>query len=362
MRIMDRYLLINFVVAYVICFVSMVGLYVVIDLFTNVDEFLEDHPSTWVFMRRASQYYFIHSFHYFDKLSPIITMIAAMTTLAALHRHNEIVALLAAGVPTRRALGPILTGVALVIGLGVGNRELVLPSNSERLQRLHEDIEANHSLQPARRIDSDGVLFSAETAHREDQRLNKVSITVPAGIVGPLQEIQCASAFYQPETQTERSGWKLVGVGPVQMARDNLKVKQLDDGAWFIASDLTFADMIRRDVWRAFASTWDLLDHLRSPDAKDADDIRTTIHGRIMQPALNVILVLIGIPFVLQWERRNIYRSIAVSMFLCGLFFVVDTTAAYIAAHGYLDPLLAAWLPVFFFGPVSVSLFHRIGT
>ena len=84
MRIMDRYLFWNFVAAYLICFTSLVGLYVVIDLFSNADEFLEvnpvtgDHPDTLTFLRRVGQYYFIHSFEYFNRLSPIITMIAAM--------------------------------------------------------------------------------------------------------------------------------------------------------------------------------------------------------------------------------------------------------------------------------------------
>jgi lipopolysaccharide export system permease protein len=362
MRIIDRYLLVSFVVAYLICFVSMVGLYVIIDLFTNVDEFLEDHPTTWVFVRKVGKYYGIHSFHYFDKLSPIITMIAAMTTLASLHRHNEIVALLSSGIPTMRALGPILVGVVLVIGLGVGNREFVLPAHSERLQRLHEDIEATHDLQPARRIDSDGVLFSAKTAHRDESRLGEVSITIPAGLVGPLQEIQCSNAFWRTDQETGELGWQLVRPTGVNFFRESRKIKPLRDGDLFLYSDITFSDMIRRDVWLSFASTTDLVRHLAGPDAKDAEGIRARIHSRLMQPALNLILVMLGIPFVLQWERRNVYRSIAISMVLCGMFFMVDVTAAYFAGHGYLDPVLAAWIPVFVFGPVSAGLLHRVGT
>ena len=81
-----------------------------------------------------------------------------------------------------------------------------------------------------------------------------------------------------------------------------------------------------------------------------------------MRPALNLLLVLIGIPFVLQWEQRNVYRSIAVAMVLCTAFLVVETISGYFASHGYFDPVTAAWVPVFLFGPLSMSLFHRIGT
>lgn len=362
MKIMDRYLFANFLVAYVICFVSMVGLYVVIDLFSNYDEFIEDHAGTVAFVRRVVKYYGIHSFEYFGKLSPIITQIAAMTTLASLHRNNEIIALLAAGVPTRRALMPILGGVGVVIALGIVNREYILPANADMLQRMHEAIETNTAIGPAMRIDEDQILFRARSAHREDQRIEDVNVTLPMEIVGQLQEIHCSVAYYKLDEESGRMGWLLVNPSPVQIIRPHDKIKRLENGDLVIFSSITFKDMIRQRTWLNYASTFDLVRELQYRKIKNPQDVKVMIHSRIMLPALNVLLVLIGIPFVLQWERKNLYRSIFVSMLLSALFFVVDTTSGYFASHGYLDPMTAAWVPVFIFGPISFALFHRIGT
>lgn len=361
-KIIDRHLIASFLTAYVICFTSMVGLYVIIDLFTNADEFIEDHAGTAAFVRRAAKYYYVHSFEYFARLSPVITMIAAMTTLAALHRHNEIVALLAAGIPTKRALRPILLGVLFMIALGAANREIALPYYAEVLQRLHEDIEATQVLIPSMHIDEDHVLFRAKSAHREDQRLESLNVTLPLEIAGQLQEVECPSAYYRPDPETGRLGWLLVQPSPVQLTRPSSKIKKLDDGSLFIFSNVSFSDMIRRSNWRMFAGTGELLESLHGRDLQNAEELRTQIHSRFMQPILNLLLVLLGIPFVLQWERRNIYRSIAVSMVLCGLFYVVDTTSGYFANHGYVDPMTAAWTPVFLFAPLATSMFHRMGT
>ncbi len=41
MRIIDRYLLRQFVQTFLICFLSLVGIVIVFDLFTNLDEFVE---------------------------------------------------------------------------------------------------------------------------------------------------------------------------------------------------------------------------------------------------------------------------------------------------------------------------------
>ena len=81
-----------------------------------------------------------------------------------------------------------------------------------------------------------------------------------------------------------------------------------------------------------------------------------------MLTLLPALLVLLGIPFVLQWNRRTLYRSVAFSMLLSGAYFVMDAIVTYIATYGYIDAVLAAWLPMFLFGPVAASLVHRIGT
>src|SRR4028119_1278281 len=97
MSILDRYLFRMFLRSYLMFFFSMLGLYVMIDLFANVDEFSEDGAKTVVVLGRMVRYYALHSFDYFGRLSPIITQMAAMYALADLRRHNELVPGLAAG-------------------------------------------------------------------------------------------------------------------------------------------------------------------------------------------------------------------------------------------------------------------------
>lgn len=362
MRIMDRYLLRNFLVAYLICFSSLVGLHVVIDLFSNADEFVEDHPGTLIFLRRAGTYYFVHSFEYFNRLSPFITMIASMTTLASLQRSNEIVALLAAGIPTKRALMPILGGTGLMIALGVINRELIVPRHMEILQRHHEDIDADHTLLPASHMDNDQILYKAQAAHRDGQRLENVNITLPMEIVGQLQEVHAEQAIFETDPKTGRTGWRLVKPSAVQVLKANNRLKRLEGGDLFLYSRVTFADMIRVRNWMQYASTPELVSQLRNDQIKNPQAVRILVHNRLMQPVLNVLLVLLGVPFVLQWEQRNVYRSILISIAITTGFFVLDVLSGYFAEHGYLDPMLAAWVPVFAFGPVALSLLYRIGT
>jgi lipopolysaccharide export system permease protein len=363
MRIMDRYLFMNFLVAWVICFVSLVGLYVIIDLFSNADELIEDGGGTIVFLRRAGLYYGVHVFEYFGRLSPVITMVAAMTTLANLHRHNEIVALLAAGVPTKRALAPVLVGVAAVVALGVANREVVIPHFSPILQRRHEDVEGERVLRPTMQIDKDQVLFQAVHAHRRERKLENVNLTFPVAVAGSLQEVHCPEAYHRVDPASGKAGWALVDPDPpIDPAQGGGKIRRLDSGELFVESNVTFEDMIRRPLWKNFAGTVELVRLLQREEVKDPEDVRILVHVRLMDPVMHVLLVMLGVPFVLQWERKNVYAGIAVAMVLCCALFVAVSVAGYVASYGYIDATFAAWAPVLVFGPAATALFYRIGT
>ena len=290
-------------------------------------------------------------------------MISAMTTLANLHRHNEIIALLAAGIPTRRELLPILFGTLIVITLGIVNRETILPAYSEMLQRYHEDIEGERVLLPTMNIDKDQVLFRADRAFREDNRLENVNITFPVEITGVLQEVHCMKAYYKVSPDAEDAGWVLDDVDTaVDVTNTKGKLRRSPDGKLFVRTNVSFNDMIRQSNWKSFAGTFELVNLLQREEIKDPQNVRILIHNRIMDPALHFVLVLLGLPFVLQWERKNVFAGIAIAMGLCGAFFVTNSMAGYMASYGYMDAVLAAWIPLFIFGPIAMYLFPRIGT
>ena len=56
-RIIDRYLLRQFVQVYLICFVSLTGLYIVIDAFANLEAFLDYSSGEGTLIGVMSKYY-----------------------------------------------------------------------------------------------------------------------------------------------------------------------------------------------------------------------------------------------------------------------------------------------------------------
>ena len=127
MKLIDRVLFAAFVKAYLLCLVSLLSLYVIVDLFTKLDDFAEQVHGLWPLVRHVATYYGYQVIRIFDQLCEAIVLLAAMFTIAWVQRNNELLPLLSAGVPTRRVFRPVLFGAALTVGLGVVNQEVVIP-------------------------------------------------------------------------------------------------------------------------------------------------------------------------------------------------------------------------------------------
>ncbi len=364
MNVMDRKLLRDFVEAYFICFISLVGLFIIIDLFANIDEFLENRPDTLNLARLIGKYYFFHSFEYFAKISPFITSIAAMTTLANLHRNNEIIALLAAGIPTRRALMTILVGVFGVVLLRALVTETIIPQIAPILQRLPENIDGQIGVIPNQDMGRDQILIKSDSANLIEHTIEHVSITLPQHVAGKLQEVNCAKARYEQDPLTQKWGWLLINPSPIQVLTPTEKIRFTgnETNDVYLFCSVTFFDLVKRSQWYDHTSVTELIEQVSSEEAKDPQRLRIVIHKRIMQPFTDFLLVLLGVPFVLQWERKNLYSSIVVSMALSFTLMLFSGAIEYIAKFGWIDPELAAWAPILVFAPLALSLMHRIGT
>jgi lipopolysaccharide export system permease protein len=92
MRVLDRvrYWARAYLKGYAICFTALVGLYVVIDAISNFDEFTKRATGAAEVLRVLGRYYLVHMAEFFVRLCGIIGMVAAIFTVACMHKHNEL--------------------------------------------------------------------------------------------------------------------------------------------------------------------------------------------------------------------------------------------------------------------------------
>src|SRR5688572_12901809 len=140
MTAIDRYLIRLYVKVVIVAFVSLMGLYVVIDGFNNLDEFLNygNHRALET-VKVLAGYYTPRFLQFFDRTAGPIAMAAAAFVLTVISRSNELTALMAAGIGPSRVIRPLLGASLAVALLAVANREVGLPRVREALSQNAQD-------------------------------------------------------------------------------------------------------------------------------------------------------------------------------------------------------------------------------
>jgi len=134
---------------------------------------------------------------------------------------------------------------------------------------------------------------------------------------------------------------------------------ELKDGEAFCPSDLTGQDLALRRTsrWMDYLSSTQLTDLMQLKRAPDPDAVRLVRHIRVTDPVNNLILLLLGLPFILSRER-DIKASASLCLLIVGTFYAFIFLCRYMG----LPPAWAAWLPILLFGPVAVVMLDSVKT
>ena len=213
MLLIDRYLLRQFLLMFFICFCSLTGLFIVIDAFSNLEEFVSQAAKQGGLMQLLGAYYGYRTLSFFDRTSNILTLIAAMFTLASFQRHNEMTALLAAGIPKWRVIRSLVVAVAIISLLAAANRELVIPTIREQLSLNAQDFDGQSAKKfDPRRDNRTHILIRGKESFAVDQRIHDVSFRVPPGLSQYGNDLVAEDAFYLPPDSQHPGGYLLRGM------------------------------------------------------------------------------------------------------------------------------------------------------
>jgi lipopolysaccharide export system permease protein len=367
MHLLDRMLIRSYLKAYFVCLVSLLSLYIVIDLFTNVDDFTEQHRGLAPILKHIGVYYGYKVPQIFDLLCEAIVLLASMFTVAWIQRNNELLPLLSAGVSTRRVVRPVLVSASAMLGLTVANQELILPRVATYLLFPRQDPNGDKDIEVHNVFEPNGIHIAGERAWRRQRVVKKFSCLIPQKLASKMIHLSAKEAYYYPpgEGPCGGGGWLLVETQPAEIDgwQNNNVLRVLDSGKYFLYTrEADFDAITRSRTWFIFASTYRLLMELSKPDSMRLASMAVRFHMRLTRPILGLLLVFMGLSVILRDQNRNVYIGAALCLLLCGIFFAACFACRQLGDNEYLAPALAAWLPVMIFGPLAFVLFDAIHT
>jgi lipopolysaccharide export system permease protein len=367
-KLMDRQLITGYFKSYFVCLLSLLSLWVVVDLFTNLDDFTHNHRTFVGIFQHVGTYYSFQIPKIFDKLCEPMVLMAAMFTIAWMQRCNEQFPLLSAGVSTQRIVLPVLLCAAFMLSLTVINQEIVIPRVADQLNLDKDDPGGKKDLRiQGQCYEPNGIHINGKSANRKKQSVADFEVTIPKELAGVMLVLTAPEAVYVPGTGQYEGGWLMTNTKPATLdsALGDASVLEVIDtsGRYFLHTrSVDFQSLTRIPNWYQQSSTWQLYKELDKPESGRQASMAVLFHMRLTRPLLGLLLVVMGLSVILRDQNRNVILSSGMCLVLCALFFAAQYACKILGDSELLPPALAAWAPVLGFGPLSLVLFDAVHT
>ena len=286
---------------------------------------------------------------------PYAVLLSILLTLGNLSRHSEITALKAGGISIYRITLPLFSIVFLISLVNFLGNEYFVPYTFQK-SRYVWDVKIKKE-KPS------SFFKNFKIWYRSDQRLYNIQLLDPqAKVLKGFTLYKCDDQFRCTERIDAREvkwingEWRFV---------DGAVRKLAEDGSLQIIpfKEMTFP---MDETWESFQKTQrdsaemsytDLRTYIQKIQASGYDATRYLVglHSKLSLPLLNLIMVLIGIPFALRTSRSGgVALSVGISVMIGFIFGVTYYVFISIGKTGVLPPFLSAWTPTVLFGLAGI--------
>jgi LPS export ABC transporter permease LptG len=357
MRLLDRYVIGNFLQVYFYCIAGFISIWLIFDVSDNISSFIDNH----IGLALVARYYGTQIPQVFIILLPVSLLLSLLFALGRMSRANEIVSMLTAGVSLPRLLLPLIGMGLLTVAASMALNYSLAPHAELARKTFISEAQSR----PGRTIQ--GQIFRNRTDQRtwfvqnflqRSNTFNNVQVLQQDANDNIVTNYVAARAVYRPETKT----WEL----------ENARVVHYDQSGNIV--DEQFLPSLEIEHWsetpfrlgsaneRAeFLSLPELREYLRFNADFPATllaPFRTHLQYRLALPWTCFVVVCIAAPLGIGYSRRGVLSSVAAAVFLVfSMNFLVHLFLA--LGEGYRVPAwIAAWTPNILFMAIGLYLLY----
>ncbi|MCX5682503.1 MAG: LptF/LptG family permease, partial [Planctomycetota bacterium] len=337
MKILDRYILKTFLLSLLISLAALMGIVLVLDLAINANKLLNLSTTGritgfWAIFASILDYYFYKLFDYFQWTASPAILVAAAASLVRLNRSRELIGIKAAGVSLYRVMWPMIVVALALDGFYIVNQELILPAISIQLARSPDDPEVkkefavdfirdeNNNIIYAPLYDPKAKEMRSEARIKDDGTplyMARVRIFRRDSKFQPLGTIESEKATWDPKA----GGWRLTGGVRLPPLKETALMDPVPEGPEGDPVDFYSTNVGPPEIQRHRASDFyrymaygELRALADDPMRSNRQALQVTLHQHVTGPIMNLLLLLLGLPFVAGRDDRNYLSSIGVAI------------------------------------------------
>jgi lipopolysaccharide export system permease protein len=353
-RILDRYVLREFLGYLALGMITFLGIFIVVDVFEKVDTFVDGEAPVAL----VARFYLYYAPWVAVQVLPVAMLLASLMALGRLVRQHELTAMLMAGMSLARAYGAVLVfGMLVSIGAFALEQGVVPEANYQRRIILQHDIKKKP--RPSSRRERDvlyvgrgGRIYTIGSYDPERALMRDVII----------EEREQNVVTRRIDAQLGRwidDHWELTGVTIRTFDGDRLDEEQRSTLELDVPERPRDFARVEREPeemgWRALGA---LIERRRLSGSPVTQQI-VDWHMKFAFPLINFIVVLIGAALSTRIRRGGMAVGFGLSLLISFIYYCGLRAGQALGHGGALPPVVAAWIANLLFGGVALVLFLR---
>jgi LPS export ABC transporter permease LptG len=359
-KIMERYVLSNFLQPLVFCFIAFCSLWIVMDLLDNLNNFKENH----IPMGQILMFYLRLIPYIYVSVAPVTILLATLYSLGKMCRANELISMLGAGKSLAQVLRPIFIFGAYASFIGMtanyhwapvaeGNKKTLLEDVADKMSRNIRVSDLVYRNQEGRRTWYVGVV----PYDLRDDKMRRIEVRQED------ENGKLAKAWYGRTCfwWAEKRVWSFYG--GVEVTYEEGKIvgmrgfPRIDLEGW---SETPWG-LVSNAITPEFLGVPELLAYVdgnKSYSQAKLAPFRTHLFYRFALPWQCLVIVLVAAPLGVVFSRRGMLGGVASSIFIFFILIFIDNFFLNLGKGNHLAPWFTVWVPHIVLASIGGILFY----
>lgn len=349
MKIIDRYLVKQFLMTMIFGLIALTIIFVVIDMMENLDDFIDQNVTADI----VFHYYFVFAPEILKLLTPVGVLFAALFTAGKAANLSELTAIKASGVSFFRFMVPFLVTAMIVSFVSIYFAGYLVPMAN----KTKVNIERNYLKR--------GFVYSGSNIFFQDSRTRIVSISFFDESRNMAHRISIQEFNKDDLTQmlSRIDAQNLVydSTKKVWIAQNGVK-RLFNTGVSFASAGKNQEDeyFTRLTLDYLNFSPDDLFFKQQKPEEMNLSELKTLIesqeragndptavlieyYSRFSFPMASIIVILFGLPISANKRKGGLAVQVGINILVTFIYLVFMKISQAFGKNGALNPFLTAW-------------------
>ena len=341
MKIIDIYLVKQFLLTMLFSLLTFLAIFIVIDLMEHIDEFIDYEVPLSIILK----YYVVFLPQMIRYMTPIAVLLAALFVTGKMSDQNELTALKSSGMSLYRYMAPFIVTTILISLFSVYFGGFVAPLSNKIKVGIERDYMDWGTIKSGNNIffqDSKTRIVTIASYNVHTERANIISIQDYDA--NQLTKMVRRIDAHKMKFDTSSSAW-ILSNGIKRIFGDTSQTAAEFDTLEITDLHFTPNDVIKKQIKNEEMTLTELQeladDHLKTGNNPRRPQIE--YHSIIAFAFASVITVLFGLPLSSSKRKGGLALQVGINLVITFSYLVFMSISQAFGKNGVMSPILTAW-------------------